>query len=214
VRRPVRAEQPVGRRLEAAALGPLLQRRLRVARRRGHALEQRRPLPLDEAPRGLEPAVEVERTDQGLAAVGEAGPLAAPLTVDLAARDLQQARQAQPLADLGHRGTLDERHLPVGEPALRVLREALEQHVRHDQAEHPVAQELEAARRSACGGRSGRSRSSGSGPRRAARGREAVAERRLQLLALPAARGAGRHGTSPLPRRPRRRQRMGRNSRS
>ena len=139
---PVRRQPPVVR------LQPLLERRLVVFRERGVRpgppgfLDQIRELPLDERPRRLDPAVEVDRGDQRLVAVGDERVLQASAGLLFPAAENQERAEVDLLPEARQRGRRDDRRLQLRLLPLVVLRELAEQHVGDDEAEHRVAEEL------------------------------------------------------------------------
>ena len=120
VRRPLGGDDPVGRRLQAARLRPLLQRHLGVARRRLHDLDQER-LP-GAAPRSRAPPPGRRRGRARRSAPRRRRPaspgLVGPPASRLAARHLEPAAEPEPRRDAGERALLHQRHVPVSQARL------------------------------------------------------------------------------------------------
>jgi hypothetical protein len=102
---------------------------------------------VDDRRRTGQPAAEVDRADQRLEGVGEDGVLL-PAARDLLTATQQKVRAdpavAQPPSDPGQRGHVHDRGTQLGQLALGEVRLAAVQLIGDDQAEHRVAQELQA----------------------------------------------------------------------
>ena len=118
-------DDPVDRARQAAGLCPLLQHHLGIPRRDCTVCEQGRPVARHERPRRLEAAIEIDRADQRLAAVGEQGRPHAPPASNSLRADLQPAPEAEALCDLGQALLAHERHsrwvsMPFGSAGKRL----------------------------------------------------------------------------------------------
>ncbi len=141
--RTVRREHAVDRQRQAERLGPLLQRRLRVLRRRGILVEHRGPPGADEAARRREAAVDEDRADQRFDAVGGRRLQLSPLGAAFAGRALHRRQELDAARDLQQGFLADKRRVPLGDGALVFLDEAFEQQFGHHEAQNPVAQEFQ-----------------------------------------------------------------------
>ncbi len=93
-------------------------------------------------PRRLDAAVEIDRRDQRLVAVGDERVLAAAAGLLLAAAEDQELAEVDLLAEPRQRRRRHDRRLQLRLLPFVVLRELPEQHVGDDEAEHRVAEEL------------------------------------------------------------------------
>ena len=144
VRRSLAAHLAVAGQRQAALLRPFLQAGLGVLGRLGRRFDARRPKRFDEAARGIQPAVQIERADDRLAGVGQerrVSPLARRL---LALGQAQVALEPELAGHLGEGLAAHQIGVAHGERAFRLARKAGQQKVGHDQAEHPVAEKLQA----------------------------------------------------------------------
>src|SRR5690606_21546383 len=102
----------------------------------GHLAQQERA-------RGLEPAVQVQRRDERLAAVGEQRLLAPPSRLLLAPSEQQVVAEPDAGRERGERRRRDQRRLGLGLLALGEVRELVIEQVRDQEAEHRVPEELQ-----------------------------------------------------------------------
>src|SRR6478672_2822748 len=130
-----------------AVLGrQLLQRGLPVQARphRRGGDDERVEEPVHDVRGDGEPAAEVDRTEDGLDGVGEdRGLVAAPGRL-LAAAELDVLADAAAATDLRQGAGVDDRSTKLGQPALGEVGVGPVERLRHDDAEHRVAQELQA----------------------------------------------------------------------
>ena len=147
---------------------------------------------LHELARRQEPRVEVVGADDGLERVGEDGLLAAAPGVLLAAADEDVVVDAQPPGDLRQAGLAHDEALDPRQLALGLADQLFVEVLGHHEAEHGVAEELEALV----------VRDGGAGLVRPGPVRERLVQA-LQLAELDARRAAGRAGAPAGAPRPR-----------
>ena len=127
-----------------APLQPFLQPALRRRPRPVLGFQQRREGAAQEGPRRVQPAVEVERAEHRFQRIGQnVAPRGQP-RLALARRHHQRRAEVERFRDPGQ-GVPGDQHAEARLPsvALALLREALDQPFRHQQAEHAVADELQ-----------------------------------------------------------------------
>ena len=104
---------------------------------------ERRELARDERANLLDPAVEIDRRDKGLVAVGEQRLFAPAAGLFLAAPEQQVIAEVQPLRLARERRGRHEHGLCFRLLPFVVLGELAKQHVRDDESEHRIAEEFE-----------------------------------------------------------------------
>lgn len=125
-------------------LGPLLERRLGIARRLDETVHGLLPVAPDEPLGRIEPAVEEERADQRLDAVREDAGIASAARTLFAARQPERLRHRKVAGDPDERAPVDEMGEALAEGSFRIVGKGLDQHAGDAQAEDAVAEELEA----------------------------------------------------------------------
>ena len=143
VRRAGAIDLPVLRQCPALALRPLLQHGLGVLGRRGMALDQASPQPLDDLACRRIAAIKVHGGNQRLAGVGQQARVLPATGLLLAARQPQAGCQLQILDDLDQGFLADERGVAARQRSHLFAGELVEQQVGDDEAEDSVAQELQ-----------------------------------------------------------------------
>ena len=131
---------------EAVLGGQLLQGGLPVqaGAQRGRGLDERVEQQVDDVGRRLEAAAEVHRTDHRLDGVGEDRGLSAAAGRLLAAAELDVVTDTDVPADHGQRAGVDHGGPELGQSTLGQVRVGAVERLGHDDAEHRVAQELQA----------------------------------------------------------------------
>ena len=142
--RSVASLEPVHRRAQLVGLRPLLQGVLGISQVPLHFRKQWRPVIHDEAPRSINPAIEIEGSDQRLAGIAQDGRLLPPPGTRLAGRHDDRLVNSAGDRHTGAGFHPDKRVEFQGQRPFALAGKARHQHLGDEETQNPVAQEFKA----------------------------------------------------------------------
>src|SRR5690242_20069055 len=141
---PLAGDLEITRERQAPSLRPFLQHGFRVGRSRLELAQMRFPEAAHYNAGGIEAGIGEDRPEHGLAGIGEDRLLAAPTAQSLAAAHQDEIAKPPGLGYLGAGFGADQMIEPAGKLALVCVRKLVGEKLGNGEAEHAVAEELEA----------------------------------------------------------------------